>query len=125
MIRFFLMVDSLNLCFFPSTRSPLLMNCTSVPLTFSTVSKVACGHMDSNATLSDLKAVLKREGVHVHMNAKVTKFNVSADGSKVSGLSVATGVATTEVGGYEKRNIPKVDHVFDLSQHGQMCAFIT
>jgi hypothetical protein len=53
--------------------------------------------MDSNATLTDLKAVLAREGVNVHMNAKVTNFNLSADGSKVEGLSVAMGGATTEV----------------------------
>jgi len=53
--------------------------------------------MDSNATLTDLKAVLAREGVQVHMNAKVTNFNLSADGSKVEGLSVAMGGATTEV----------------------------
>lgn len=64
---------------------------------FSAVHEVGCGHMDSNATLVDLKAVLAREGVPVHMNAKVTNFNLSADGSKVEGMNVATGGSTTEV----------------------------
>lgn len=53
--------------------------------------------MDSNATLTDLKMVLAREGVPVHMNAKVTNFNYTADASKVVGLSVAMGGTTTEV----------------------------
>lgn len=38
---------------------------------FSAVHERGCGYMDPNACLLDMKAVLDREGVQVHMNSKV------------------------------------------------------
>jgi len=64
---------------------------------FSAVHEVGCGHMDSNACLNDMRTVLQREGVAIHMNAKVERVDTSSGGSKVSGVTVAMGGSTTSV----------------------------
>jgi sarcosine oxidase subunit beta len=55
---------------------------------FSAVHEHGCGHMDSNLCLSDMKKVLDREGVKVHMSTPVDAFETTADGSKVTGVKL-------------------------------------
>ena len=50
--------------------------------------------MDSNLCLSDMKKVLDREGVPVHMGTRVASFDVTADGSKVQGVVLADPEST-------------------------------
>lgn len=47
--------------------------------------------MDSNACLNDMKAVLDRENIPVHFNTRVEKFDMTSNGSKVTGVTLANG----------------------------------
>ena len=58
---------------------------------FSAVYVDGCGHMDSNACLNDMKAVLDNHDIPVHFNSKVSKFDKTSDGSKVTGIVLESG----------------------------------
>ena len=58
---------------------------------FSAVYEHGCGHLDSSTCLTDLHRVVVRDGVDVRFNQRVSAFDLSPDGGRVTGVRMEDG----------------------------------